>query len=108
MKKALLTMRLIAIAVLALAFIGGFPIGFYRFVRFVVFGVCGFLAFFCYGNERRIWMVLYAISALIFNPFLPLYLGRELWQVVDLVVGVFLVVSLIAFRVQEDKPDVGG
>jgi hypothetical protein len=40
MKKALLVMRLIAIAVLALAFIGGFPIGFYRFVRFVICGVC--------------------------------------------------------------------
>jgi hypothetical protein len=62
----------------------------------------------CYTGRRYAWMVLYAIPAVVFNPFLPLYLGRELWQLVDMVFGLFLLISLVAFRVREDRPDTKG
>lgn len=105
MKGTLIVLRLIAIVMLILAFIGGFPISFYMLVRWVVFVTCGIVAAICCFLRRYVWAILYAICAVIFNPFLPLYLGRDIWKLVDVYVGLFLLISLGAFHISEKKPD---
>ena len=39
-------------------------------------------------------MVLFVVLALLFQPFLPLSLGRVIWNIVDVVVAVYLVYLL--------------
>lgn len=66
------------------------PYGYYQLVRFMA--ICGF-AWLAYqirdSNEQRIWV--YIALALLFQPFIKIALGRALWNVVDLVVGIWLI-----------------
>jgi hypothetical protein len=86
----------IVLAVLLLLCLAKMPYGYYILVRFVAFVVFGILAFMTYQkrNEIDIEILLYIALALLFQPFAKVALGRTLWNVVDVVVGVGLVASL--------------
>ena len=70
------------------------PYGFYQFVRFVAMIGFGILAFQSTESENKSYMIIYGALALLFQPFFKIALGRELWNVVDVVVGVGLIISL--------------
>ncbi len=38
--------------------------------------------------------IVYLILALLFQPLIKIALGRELWNIVDVVVGIYLIASL--------------
>ncbi len=70
------------------------PYGFYQFVRFVA--LVGFL-FLAYqekqvGNNKAIFI--YGALALLFQPFFKIALGRQIWNIVDVIVGIGLIVSI--------------
>jgi hypothetical protein len=70
------------------------PYGFYQFVRFTA--LVGFVILAYQANEKgnKIQMILYGGLALLFQPFFKIVLGRQIWNIVDLIVGVGLVLSL--------------
>ena len=70
------------------------PYGFYQFTRFV--GLIGFsiLAYEANQKGRQTEMVIYGALALLFQPFFKIVLGRQLWNIVDLVVGTGLLISI--------------
>ena len=74
------------------------PYGFYQFVRFS--GLIGFaiLAYQANQQGRQTEMIIYGSLALLFQPFLKIALGRQMWNVVDVVVGVSLIVSVFIKR----------
>lgn len=39
-------------------------------------------------------MIIYAALAILFQPFFKIALGRELWNIVDVVIGTGLLVSV--------------
>lgn len=86
----------IVLAVLLLLCLAKMPYGYYILVRFVAFVVFGILAFMTYQkrNQIDIEILLYIALALLFQPFAKVALGRTLWNIVDVIVGVGLVVSL--------------
>lgn len=86
----------IVLAVLLLLCLAKMPYGYYILVRFVAFVVFGILALMTYQkrNEIDVEILLYIALALLFQPFAKVALGRTLWNVVDVVVGVGLVASL--------------
>ena len=86
----------IVLAVLLLLCLAKMPYGYYILVRFVAFVVFGILAFMTYQkrNEIDVEILLYIALALLFQPFAKVALGRTLWNVVDVVVGVGLVAGL--------------
>ena len=86
----------IVLAVLLLLCLAKMPYGYYILVRFVAFFVFGILALMTYQKRNKIdvEILLYIALALLFQPFAKVALGRTLWNVVDVVVGVGLVVSL--------------
>jgi len=71
------------------------PYGFYQFVRFV--GLIGFaiLAYQANQQGRQTEMIIYVGLALLFQPFLKIALGRQMWNIVDIVVGIGLLISII-------------
>ena len=87
----------IVLAVLLLLCLAKMPYGYYILVRFVAFIVFGILALMTYQkrNEIDVEILLYIALALLFQPFAKVALGRTLWNVVDVVVGVGLVASLL-------------
>lgn len=70
------------------------PYGFYQFVRLA--GLIGFAIFGYQANEqgRQTEMIIYGGLALLFQPFFKIALGRQMWNIVDVVVGVGLLISI--------------
>ena len=70
------------------------PYGFYQFVRFA--GLIGFaiLAYQANQQGRQTEMKIYGGLALLFQPFFKIALGREMWNIVAVVVGIGLLISI--------------
>ena len=70
------------------------PYGYYESVRFV--GMLGFavLAYFSYKENKNIEVIIYVALALLFQPFIKVALGRTIWNIVDVIVSVGLIISL--------------
>jgi len=70
------------------------PYGFYQFVRFA--GLIGFaiLAYQTHRQGRQTEMIIYGGLALLFQPFFKIALGRQIWNIVDVVVGIGLLISI--------------
>ncbi len=54
----------------------------------------GFLAYDASKNGRQTDMILFIALALLFQPLLKIALGRVMWNIVDVVVAVGLVISI--------------
>jgi len=70
------------------------PYGFYQFVRFVALIGFGILAYKANVENRNTEMIIYGGLALLFQPFFKIALGREMWNIVDVIVGIGLIVRL--------------
>lgn len=68
--------------------------GFYQFVRFA--GLVGFVILAYQANEqgKQVEMVIYGALAILFQPFFKIALGREIWYIVDMIVGIGLILSI--------------
>jgi len=84
----------IVLAVLFFLCLADMPYGFYQFVRFA--GLIGFaiLAYQAHEQGRQTEMIIYGGLALLFQPFFKIALGRKMWNIVDVVVGIGLLTSI--------------
>jgi hypothetical protein len=84
----------VVLAILLFLCLADMPYGFYQIVRFV--GLIGFaiLAYQAHKQGRQTEMIIYGGLALLFQPFLKISLGRQMWNVVDMAVGIGLLISL--------------
>jgi len=80
----------IILAILFFLCLADMPYGFYQFVRFA--GLIGFAIIAYQSNQqgRQTEMIIYGGLALLFQPFYKVAFGRELWNIVDVVVGIGL------------------
>lgn len=72
------------------------PYGYYQLVRYLALVGFAILAYNANQEDNGIATIIFSALALLFQPFFKLALGRELWNVVDVVVGVGLLISLIS------------
>jgi len=84
----------IVLAILFFLCLVDMPYGFYQFVRFA--GLIGFaiLAYQAHEQGRQTEMIIYGGLALLFQPFFKIALGRQMWNIVDIVVGIGLIISI--------------
>ena len=70
------------------------PYSYYQAVRFI--GMLGFilLAYFSNQQNNKIEVIVYISLALLFQPFIKVALGRTVWNIVDVIVSVGLIISL--------------
>lgn len=80
-----------------------FPYGYYQFVRFVGMVSFGVFAFWNFQKSNQTAGIIYIILALLFQPFVKIHLGRELWNLVDVIIGVVLLVTIYIDKVQPKK-----
>ncbi len=71
------------------------PYGYYVLVRFVSMVGFGYLAFVAFEQKNQRDLIIFIVLALLFQPFEKIALGRVLWNIVDVGVAVYLLVSLI-------------
>ena len=84
----------IVLAILFFLCLADMPYGFYQFVRFA--GLIGFTVLAYQANQqgRQMEMIIYGGLALLFQPFFKIALGRQMWNIVDVVVGIGLLISI--------------
>ncbi len=70
------------------------PYGYYQFVRFVAMIGFSVLAYQANEKDNQAEMIIYGALALLFQPFFKITLGRELWNLVDILVGLGLLISI--------------
>ena len=73
----------------------GMPYGFYQLVRFVAMLGFGLLAYQAYKEERNTELIIYCVLALLFQPIFKIALGRTLWNLIDVIVGIGLLLSIL-------------
>tara|TARA_R110000764_G_scaffold90621_1_gene173057 strand:- start:19116 stop:19421 length:306 start_codon:yes stop_codon:yes gene_type:complete len=70
------------------------PYGYYELVRFVAFASFAFLAYKANQEDKSEQVFIYIALALLFQPFYKIALGREIWNMVDVVAGIGLLISI--------------
>ena len=67
------------------------PYEFYMLVRVVVFATAAFVTWTLWQEDKQAHAVTFGIVAMVFNPFIPAHLTREIWTVLNLAAaGLFI------------------
>lgn len=67
------------------------PYGYYTLVRFVSMIIFGCMAYIFYKEDRVSLCIVAGSLALLFQPFVKIVLGKAMWNIVDVMVALALV-----------------
>lgn len=70
------------------------PYGFYQLVRFVAFIGFSMIAFNENLNKDKTLTLTFLVLALLFQPFFKIALGRSVWNIIDVIIALFLIISI--------------
>lgn len=72
------------------------PYSYFQVVRFI--GMLGFalLAYYDFQKNQTInsGVIIYVGLALLFQPFIKVALGRTVWNIVDIIISIYLLISI--------------
>ena len=71
------------------------PYGYYQLVRLLGMVMFAVLAY-SERQKNQIWFIVWISSALLINPIFKISLGREIWNIIDVIWAVLLVGSIRA------------
>ena len=70
------------------------PYGYFQLVRFVALVGFAILAFKANEQGQKVEAIIFVCLAILFQPLVKIALGREIWNIVDVVVGIILIGSI--------------
>lgn len=97
------TLTRIALIILFLGCLADMPYGYFQIVRTVGMVAFIYLGYQAQQRKEELWQYFYWGSAFFINPIIKMPLGRELWNVVDVVWVVLIVVNHIGLRNQKNS-----
>ena len=84
----------LVVSIILLLCLFDMPYGYYQFTRFTAMAVFSYLAYSSNEHNKKKEVFIYIVLALLFQPFIKIALGRIIWNIVDLIVGIGLIISL--------------
>lgn len=84
----------IVLAILFFLCLADMPYGYYQLVRFVALVGFAILAYKANDQGQKTEAIIYVCLAILFQPLIKIALGREIWDVADVIVGVGLIISI--------------
>jgi hypothetical protein len=101
---AAISLHLIPVGMLALA-LGELPLDVYMLIHVVVFGASLLIAALVYNQDRNfnIWIGLFLLAAIIFNPIVPLHLTRRIWAILDIAAAVLFAGHYLNIRKSSEE-----
>ena len=84
----------IVLAVLFFTCLLDMPDGYFQLVRFFALVGFGLLAFNASQKKEQTELIIYIVLAVLFQPLFKISLGRTIWNIVDVVVAIGLLLSL--------------
>lgn len=85
----------IILAVLLLLCLLNMPYGYYQLVRYLCFVGFGYLAYAASNQKQEQLMIVFIALAILFQPFFKIALGRIIWNIADVIVAIFLIISFL-------------
>lgn len=82
--------RWLLLAAMLLLCLFPMPYGYYTLLRFVAMIVFGYSAYRYYKEQKESLIVTMIALTILFQPLLPISLGRTIWNVIDVAVAIFL------------------
>lgn len=70
------------------------PYGYYQLVRFLAMCGLAYMALLLNQSGNQNAMFIYIALAMLFQPIIKISLGRELWNIIDVLVGLGLLLSI--------------
>ena len=93
----------IGLAILLLLCLADMPYGYFQFVRFISLVGFGLLAYHANDQGKQSEAIIYVVLALLFQPFFKISLGRTLWNIVDVIIAVGLLLSVFSATKEKEK-----
>lgn len=84
----------IILAIFLLLCLLDMPYGYYQFVRFAAMVGFAYLGYSAKEQNRKNEMLLFIALTLLFQPFIKIALGRATWNIVDIIIGIGLIISI--------------
>jgi predicted membrane protein len=78
------------LAILLFLCLADMPYGYFQFVRFAAAAFFAYAAYEENESGRKELVIVFVVLAILFQPFFKITLGRTLWNIVDVVVGLGL------------------
>ena len=93
----------IGLSILLLLCLTDMPYGYFQLVRFLSLIGFGILAFDANQKEKQTEMIILIILAILFQPLIKISLGRTLWNIIDVIVAIGLLLSFFGLANNERK-----
>lgn len=84
----------VILAILFFICLADLPYGYFQFIRFAALVGFVFLCYKSYERKEFAFAFTFGALAILFQPLLKISLGREIWNVIDVVVGLGLIASI--------------
>jgi hypothetical protein len=94
MNKAELIIKLLLVIFLFVCLLD-MPYGYYQLTRFIALLAFSFLSFKSFEKHQKYSAFIYGALAILFQPIVKIYLGRVIWNVVDVLVGIGLIITIL-------------
>jgi len=91
-KKRIMKNLYLVLALLLILCIAPMPYGFYQLVRFVAMIMFAIMAYNYWTKDSNSIAIICVALALLFQPFIKVSLGRTIWNIVDIIVGIGLAI----------------
>jgi hypothetical protein len=95
----------IVVSIMLLLSLISFPYDYYQILRLFTTTIAAYCAVLAHRQNKESWTWAFSTIALLFNPFLPVKLGRDLWKFADIIVALILIVSIKYFSELTSKED---
>ena len=93
----------LVLAALLLLCLANMPYGFYQLVRFVAMVSFIYFSYEYFKNKQDKFGFVFVVLAILFQPFLKITLGRTIWNILDVMVAIWLVwLAFAAFRKKDN------
>ena len=89
-KRKLRLVFYMGLAILLILCLFSMPYGYYQLVRFLSMVVFAYLAYQEFQSRNIDRMVVFIALAILFQPLVPIALGRLIWKIVDVLVACYL------------------
>ena len=105
MKKSISTiviLKIIAIIILLGALISP-PYFYYQILRWAICGITIYSAYLVYLKEKFIWVWVFGIIAVLFNPISLIYFTKLTWSFLDVIVAGIILMSIFILKEDEEN-----
>lgn len=89
------------LAAMLLLCLAPMPYGYFTLVRFIMMVACGWMAYQYYQRQKTVAMWVFGALTILFQPIYKLALGRVTWNIIDVIVAIFLIILFWVERKKE-------